>query len=107
LIHIKAKHLSLSDTFDARAERWFPVGPSVKINFSKEAEMVEKIGKDKALSALQKAKAEIERLEKDIDAAVGTRDVTDCTCNNPGCSGAEVVTYAVAVGASFAGGASG
>jgi hypothetical protein len=48
----------------------------------------------------------LDKLEARVDAKNITRGAEDCSCNNPGCSGAEVVTYAVAVGSSFAGGIS-
>ncbi|MGH1451828.1 MAG: hypothetical protein ACRBBV_01545 [Paracoccaceae bacterium] len=58
-------------------------------------------------AALDAAKSEISRLEKAVDQAVTTKDATDCTCNNPGCSGSEPVSYAAAVAGAFAGGVSG
>lgn len=62
--------------------------------------------KDEVKAELAKARIELDKLEARVDAKNITRGVEDCSCNNPGCSGVEVVTYAVAVGASFAGGAS-
>ena len=38
---------------------------------------------------------------------VTARGAEDCSYDNPGCSGVEVSTYAVAVGTLFAGGMSG
>ena len=55
---------------------------------------------------ISQAKLELEKLDKAIDDSPTTKAVTDCTCNNPGCSGAEVITYAAAVGGAFAGGIS-
>lgn len=60
--------------------------------------------KDEVKAELAKARVELDKLESCVDAKVVTLGVEDCSCNNPGCSGVEVVTYAVAVGASFAGG---
>lgn len=68
--------------------------------------MTNKTQKD-VQAALDAAKAEISRLEKAVGDAVSTKGATDCTCNNPGCSGAEPVTYAAAVAGAFAGGVSG
>ncbi len=55
---------------------------------------------------MAKARVELDKLEARVDAKTVTKGAEDCGCNNPGCSGVEVVTYAVAVGASFAGGVS-
>lgn len=64
--------------------------------------------KDEVKADLAKARKELDKLESQIDAkGISTKGAEDCSCDNPGCSGAEVVTYAVAVGASFAGGVSG
>lgn len=63
--------------------------------------------KEEVKAELAKARKELDKLEARIDAMSGTvtvRGAEDCTCDNPGCSGVEVITYAVAVGASFAGG---
>ncbi|MDD2284065.1 MAG: hypothetical protein PHQ11_01500 [Paludibacter sp.] len=63
--------------------------------------------KQQVKAELEKARKAIEKLEKQIDSKKATtRGAEDCSCDNPGCSGVEVVTYAVAVGASFAGGVS-
>lgn len=62
--------------------------------------------KDDVKAEIAKAREELNKLEARIDAKNITKGAEDCSCNNPGCSGAEVVTYAVAVGASFAGGVS-
>jgi hypothetical protein len=59
-----------------------------------------------AKDALAEARAEIDRMEKAVDEAVTTKGAVDCTCDNPGCSGAEPFTYAAAVVAAFAGGVS-
>ena len=56
---------------------------------------------------LAKARKELDELESRVDASIGTKGAEHCSCDNPGCSGTEVVTYAVAVGGSFAGGVSG
>jgi hypothetical protein len=60
--------------------------------------------KDEVKAELAKARMELDKLEARVDAKDTTRDVVDCTCNNPGCSGVEVVSYSAAVAASFAGG---
>ena len=63
--------------------------------------------KEEVKAELAKARKELDKLEAQIDAkSITTRGAEDCGCDNPGCSGSEVVTYAVAVGASFAGGVS-
>ena len=62
--------------------------------------------KDEVKADLAKARVELDKLEARVDAKTVTKGAEDCGCNNPGCSGVEVVTYAVAVGASFAGGVS-
>ena len=62
--------------------------------------------KDEVKADLAKARKELDKLEAQIDAVTTTRGAEDCSCDNPGCSGVEVVTYAVAVAASFAGGVS-
>ncbi|GEM_PF-4104913 len=54
-----------------------------------------------------KARMELDKLEAQIDGVDVTRGAEHCNCDNPGCSGVEVVTYGVAVGSSFAGGVSG
>ncbi len=62
--------------------------------------------KDEVKAELAKARKDLDKLEARVDAKNITRGAEDCGCNNPGCSGVEVYTYAVAVGASFAGGVS-
>lgn len=63
--------------------------------------------KDEVKADIAKARKEIDKLEAQIDAMdITTCGAEDCSCDNPGCSGVEVVTYAVAVSASFAGGVS-
>lgn len=62
--------------------------------------------KEEVKAELAKARIELGKLEARVDAKNTTRGAEDCSCNNPGCSGVEVVTYGVAVGASFAGGIS-
>lgn len=62
--------------------------------------------KDEVKAELAKAREELDKLEARVDAKNITKGAEHCTCNNPGCSHVEVVTYAVAVGGSFAGGIS-
>ncbi|PKQ68500.1 hypothetical protein BZG01_04625 [Labilibaculum manganireducens] len=63
--------------------------------------------KEQVKADLTKARIELDKLEAQIDGVNVTRSAEHCSCNNPGCSGVEVITYSVAVGASFAGGVSG
>lgn len=63
--------------------------------------------KEEVKAELAKVRKELDKLEARVDAKKITKDAADCGCDNPGCSGVEVITYAVAVGASFAGGVSG
>lgn len=66
-----------------------------------------KKSKEDVKTDLAKARQELDKLEAKIDAIDPTvKGAEDCSCDNPGCSGVEIVTYAVAVGASFAGGVS-
>jgi len=62
--------------------------------------------KEQVKADLAKARMELDKLEAQIDEMVVTRGAEDCSCDNPGCSGVEIYTYGVAVGASFAGGVS-
>nr|WP_321455576.1 hypothetical protein [uncultured Cohaesibacter sp.] len=58
--------------------------------------------KESALKEIRAAKAELERLEEKIEN--GVRDVADCSCSNPPCSGMDPVSYLTAVGGALAGG---
>lgn len=62
--------------------------------------------KEEVKAELAKVRMELDKLEARIDESSTDKAVTDCICNNPGCSGSEPISYALAVTASAAGGVS-